>query len=71
VLHFFSYRRAFRCTPEACVPIGYFLLLAGVGFPLGAGEAVGGASGDRPGGNPCCICWGGGWGTEKFSAIVM
>src|SRR5439155_13714242 len=53
-------------------PSNYFLSLFAGAFPFGAGEAeAGGGSGAAPGGNPSCICCGGGMVTEKFSAMVM
>ena len=53
-------------------PATYFLSLFAGAFPFGAGEAeAGGGAGAAPGGNPSCICCGGGMVTEKFSAMVM
>src|SRR5882724_1940259 len=51
----------------------YFFPLGGAGFGFAPGALCGGPSsgGIIPGGIPCCICCGGGAGTEKFSAIVM
>jgi len=62
-----------RSKPKARHATPYFFPLGGAGFGFAPGAVCGGASsgGIIPGGIPCCICCGGGCGTEKFSAIVM
>src|SRR5437763_15286884 len=50
----------------------FFTPFGGAGLGFAPGALCGGPSGGIiPGGIPCCICCGGGCGTEKFSAIVM
>src|SRR2546421_11955429 len=74
------YGKSLRCkpqrtpdtTPNTLFPRPYFLPLGVAGLAFAGGALCDGPwSGIMPGGIPCCICCGGGCGTEKFSAIVM
>ena len=66
VLGFMGLSKLSRIAGYFWPPLGEFAL------PFGFGEAdAGGACGIIPGGNPCCICSGGGCCTEKLSAIIM
>src|SRR5256885_11340501 len=49
----------------------FFPPLGAAGLGFAPGSLCGGPSCGIMPGIPCCICCGGGWETEKFSAIVM